>query len=209
ANEEIGADATDIFNYLTGYSNQNEFRKLIVAPVNLREKMLAMIAREAEHARNKRPAHIIAKMNSLTDVETVHALYEAARAGVSIDLIVRGVCVLRPEVAGLSENIRVISVVGRFLEHSRVFCFANGGNEETYIGSADLMQRNLDRRVEVLVPILDADLRNHLKNEILAAYLRDTTHARRLQSNGNYQKITAKNDEKSFNAQSFFIGKSI
>jgi polyphosphate kinase len=210
ANEEIGADASEIFNFLTGYSNQTEFRRLLVAPVNLRERFVAMIRRETAHARNRRPARIIAKMNSLTDTEIVRALYEASQAGVKIDLIIRGICVLRPSVEGLSENITVRSIVGRFLEHSRIFYFENGGgrDSEIYIGSADWMQRNLDRRVEVVAPILSEKIKRYIKNEILAAYLRDNTKARILQPDGSYRLITP-NDEIAFNAQEFFIGKEI
>ena len=208
ANEEIGADASEIFNFLTGYSNQSDFRRLLVAPVNLREKMLELIRREAAHAEKGR---IIAKMNSLTDTEMIHELYAAAQAGVKIDLIIRGVCVLRPGVAGLSENITVRSIVGRFLEHSRIFYFENGGKQgEIYIGSADWMHRNLDRRVEVVAPILSSKIRNYIKKEILDAYLRDNSKARLLQPNGDYIRLTAaQNGAESFNVQEFFIGKEI
>jgi polyphosphate kinase len=211
ANEEIGADATDIFNYLTGYSNQSEFRSLLVAPVTLRQNMLDMIRREIEHKRAGRPAHIIAKMNSLTDLEMTRALYEAAQAGVEIDLIIRGICVLRPGVEGLSENIRVRSVVGRFLEHSRIFYFQNGGDEtaEIYIGSADWMQRNLNRRVEVVAPILSARIRRYLKDEILAAYLRDNAKTRILLPDGGYARRKLQPDEEAFSAQDYFVGRTI
>ncbi|HZH35497.1 MAG TPA: polyphosphate kinase 1 [Pyrinomonadaceae bacterium] len=209
ANEEIGADATDIFNYLTGYSNQNEFRGLLVAPVTLRAKMVEMIRRETENARQNRPARIIAKMNSLTDVEMTHALYEAAQAGVEIDLIIRGICVLRPGVEGLSENIRVRSLVGRFLEHSRIFYFENGGDEEIYIGSADWMKRNLDRRVEVVAPILSPKIKRYLQEEILTSYLRDNVKARMLQPDGSYQQIKPQPGEEEFAAQDYFAGRAI
>jgi polyphosphate kinase len=211
ANEEIGADATEIFNYLTGYSNQSEFRRLLVAPVNLREKMVELIKREAEHHRAGRGGRIIAKMNSLTDIEMIHALYEAAQAGVKIDLIIRGVCMLRPDVEGLSEKITVRSLVGRFLEHSRIFYFENGGGEnvEIYIGSADWMQRNLDRRVEVVAPILAPHLKLYLKEQILESYLRDNVKARLLKRDGSYQPIKPKRNEETFSAQEFFVGKEI
>ncbi|PYP65961.1 MAG: polyphosphate kinase 1, partial [Gemmatimonadetes bacterium] len=154
----IAADVTDLFNSLTGYSRQRLYRKLLVAPANMRARVLDLIDREAEHARAGRPARIVAKMNALVDPEVIDALYRASRAGVDIDLIVRGICCLRPGVPGLSEHIRVISIVGRFLEHSRVFYFANGGSEEFYIGSADWMQRNFDRRVEAVTPVEDSTL---------------------------------------------------
>ncbi len=143
--DEIGRDATELFNYLTGFSEQRHYRKLMVAPVELRDKLNALFDREIEHKRSGRPARIIAKFNRLADLQIVEKLYEASRAGVEIDLIVRGICMLRPGIPGLSENIRVRSVVGRFLEHSRVFWFANGGEDELYIGSADWMTRNLEK----------------------------------------------------------------
>jgi polyphosphate kinase len=206
-NEEIGADASEIFNFLTGYSNQSEFRRLLVAPVNLREKMLEMIRREAGH---KKKGHIIAKMNSLTDTEMIHELYAAAQAGAKIDLIIRGICILRPGVKGLSENITVRSVVGRFLEHSRIFYFENGGKQpEIYIGSADWMQRNLDRRVEVVAPILSSKIKNYIKKEILDAYLRDNTKARLLQPDGNSIRLKPDTGTEPFSVQDFFSGKQI
>lgn len=211
ANEEIGADATDIFNYLTGYSNQKEFRTLLVAPVTLRARMLEMIRREADHAKAGKSARIIAKMNSITDIEITQALYEAAQAGVPIDLIIRGICVLRPGVEGLSENIRVRSIVGRLLEHSRVFYFENGGNdkEEIYIGSADWMQRNLDRRVEVIAPVTAPKLKRYLKEELLVSYLRDTAKARILKSDGTYERVEPGNGAQAFAAQEFFANRGI
>lgn len=206
SNEELGADATDLFNFLTGYSQQMDYRKLLVAPVNLREKMLEMIRREAENAKQGKPARIIIKINSLTDIETIHELYKAARSGVKIDLNIRGICMLRPGLQNISENIRVVSVVGRFLEHSRIFYFANGGDEELYIGSADLMQRNLNRRVEVITPIKDKEFIKNLKEEILSAYLQDNVNAQSLESDGTYQKINPLSEEDSFNSQLYFVG---
>jgi len=206
---EIGADATDLFNFLTGYAYQDEFRQLLIAPINLRERMIELIAREAENAKAGKEARIIVKINSLTDDKIIRELYRASQAGVRIDLIIRGICTLRPQVAGLSENIRVVSVVGRFLEHSRIFYFANGGNEEIYIGSADWMHRNLDRRVEAVVPIKDASLRKYLKEEILAAYLQDNTNASILQADGTYEKINASEGEVEFNSQLYFVGQEI
>ncbi len=205
ANEEIGADATELFNFLTGFSRQKEYRHLLVAPVNMRERMIALINRETEHARAGRPARIVVKINRLADIKIINALYEASRAGVVIDLIVRGICMLRPGVPGLSETISVRSVVGRFLEHSRVYFFLNGGEEEFYVGSADWMPRNFDRRVEVVAPVHDARLKDHLKNVILAAYLRDNVKARRLRPDGLYERIPRAPGEEGFNSQTFFF----
>ena len=154
---ELGADATDLFNVLTGLSRQREFRRLLVAPHSLRSRILGLIAREIEFAKAGREARIILKLNAIVDPESIDAIYKASQAGVDVDLIVRGICSVRPGVPGLSERVRVRSVVGEFLEHSRIFGFANGGMQEWYIGSADLMERNLDRRVEAVVPIEDAD----------------------------------------------------
>jgi polyphosphate kinase len=156
----IGDDATDLFNFLTGFSIQKEFSRLLVAPLNLRKRMMELIKRETAHALEGRPAHIMAKINRLTDLPIIEALYEASQAGVKIDLIVRGACMIRPNEPGLSQTVHVRSVVGPFLEHSRIFYFANRGDEELYIGSADWMARNLDRRVEVVVPVLDPNLKS-------------------------------------------------
>ncbi len=183
--EDLGADLTDLFNYLTGYSRQTEYRKLLVAPVNLRDRMMTMIQREAEHARNGKHARIVAKMNALVDPRIIAALYDASRAGVEIDLIIRGMCCLRPQVPGISDNIRVISIVGRFLEHSRVFYFHNGGQTEVFIGSADWMPRNLDRRVEAVVQIEDTASSQDLQ-EILGILLADNRQAWDLHSDGSY-----------------------
>jgi polyphosphate kinase len=201
SDRKIGEDASNLFNYLTGYSRYSRYRCLLVAPVNLRERMLALIEREREHAHEGRPASIIAKLNSLTDLQIIHALYDAAQAGVSIDLIVRGVCMLRPGVPGLSENIRVRSIVGRFLEHSRIYYFANDDDEEVYIGSADWMHRNLDRRVEVVAPIKDQQLRKYLKEVLLDTYLRDNVKARILQADGSYKRARPSEDEGLLNSQ--------
>ena len=206
---DIGADATDLFNFLTGYSFQNEYRSLLVAPVNLREKMLELIEREIEHKKSGKKAHIIVKINSLTDEKIIRTLYRASQAGVKIDLIIRGICVLRPEIKGLSENIRVISVVGRFLEHSRIFYFENDGKEEIFIGSADWMHRNLDRRVEAAVPIKDARLKQYIKEEILDVYLRDNINAQLLHKDGTYEKIKPKKNEVDFDSQIYFVGQEL
>ena len=203
---EIGDDATDLFNFMTGFSRQREYSRLLVAPVNLRSRMIALIEREIEHAEAGRPAQIIAKVNRLTDLEIIEKLYRASQAGVQIDLIVRGSCMLRPGVSGLSETVRVRSIVGRFLEHSRIFYFANGGDEDVYIGSADWMTRNLDRRVEVVTPILDPSLRRYLKDVVLAAYLRDNVKARLLTSEGCYERVPIAENETPFNSQLHFEG---
>ena len=205
ADEHFGADATELFNYLTGYSKQTEYRRLLVAPVNLRERVTAMIEREIEHHKSGRPARIIAKINSLTDTKIVRALYEASQEGVPIDLLVRGVCTLRPGVPGLSDTISVTSIVGRFLEHSRIFYFLNGGEEDVYIGSADWMQRNLDRRVELLAPIEDPRLRKHLKDEVLDVCLRDNVKSRRLQPDGSYERVRVAEGKERVDSQSHFV----
>jgi polyphosphate kinase len=205
ADEEIGEDATDLFNFLTGFSRQKEYRKLLVAPSNLREKTLALVRREAEHARAGRPARIAVKINRLADTQLVAALYEASRAGVEIDLVVRGICMLRPGVPGLSETIRVRSIVGRFLEHSRVFYFANGGEEEVYTGSSDWMSRNFDRRVETVAPVRDERLKKYLKDVLLASYLRDNVKARVLRPDGSYERVAVAPGEERFNSQLYFV----
>jgi len=201
----IGDDATDLFNFLTGFSMQKEFSRLLVAPMNLRRRMMQLIKRETEHALAGRAAHIAAKVNRLTDLQIIEALYEASQAGVKIELIVRGACMIRPGEAGLSETIHVRSVVGRFLEHSRIFYFANGGEDEVYIGSADWMTRNLDRRVEVVTPVLDPHSQKYLK-EVLSAYLRDNVQARILNSEGTYDRPKIRAGEKLFNSQTWFEG---
>ena len=207
ADEEIGADATEFFNYLTGYSSQKNYRKLLVSPVNLREKITEMIKRETAHAKFGKPARIVAKLNRLADAHVIETLYEASQAGVSIDLIIRGICMLRPGVQGFSENIRVRSIIGRFLEHSRIMYFANGGDEEVYIGSADWMVRNLNRRVEVVSPVEDPKLKNYLKDEVLEAYLRDNVNARELQPDGSYQRVRRDSGEDKFDSQMHFEGR--
>lgn len=190
SNREIGEDASSLFNFLTGYSQQDEYQRLMVAPLNLRDRILELIAREVDHKKAKRPSRIIIKVNSLTDTDVIDELYRASKAGVQIDLIVRGICSLRPGVKGLSENIRVRSIVGRFLEHSRVYYFANGGGEaeEVYIGSSDLMHRSFDRRVEVLCPVLDPEIKAYLKDDLLATYLADEVNARILNTDGTYTR---------------------
>ncbi len=186
ADEEIGEDVTDLFNFVTGYSAKTDFNKLLVAPINLRTKLEGLIRREIESARKGQRAHLILKMNALEDHGMIRLLYEASRAGVQVDLLVRGICCLRPGIEGVSENIRVASIVGRFLEHSRIYYFRNGGDEQIYAGSADFMGRNLDRRVEVLFPVEDPKLIARLRDEILAQYLADNRNARQMLSDGTY-----------------------
>jgi polyphosphate kinase len=188
ADPDTVADVTDVFNYLTGYSSQKEFRSLLVAPVQLRSKLGELITREIEHAKGGHPARMILKVNSITDDQMIRLLYRASQAGVSIDLIVRGICCLRPGLPGISANIRVRSIVGRFLEHSRIFWFQNGGKDEIFIGSADLMERNLERRVETLAPVRDPEILAHLRDVVLNAYLQDTDRAMALDSTGRYER---------------------
>ncbi len=204
ANEQIGADATDLFNYLTGFSRQTEYRRLLVAPVNLRERIIELIEREIANQKEGRDARMIIKVNSLTDTKMIRELYKASQAGVGIDLIVRGICALRPGVPGLSDNITVTSIVGRFLEHSRIFYFANGGDEDVYIGSADWMMRNLNRRVELVTPIDDPRLKKQLK-EALELCLSDNVKARRLLPEGSYERITPPDGEESIDSQARFV----
>jgi polyphosphate kinase len=183
---EMTSAVQKVFNYLTAETESDSYSPLVVAPLTMADRVVALIEREAAHAKAGKPASIIAKMNGLIDRRTVEALYAASRAGVEIDLIVRGMCSLRPGVKGLSDRIRVRSIVGRFLEHSRIFCFANGGREEIYCGSADWMPRNLVERCEVMFPVTQSDLHKRLREEILASYLADNTKARLLQSDGEY-----------------------
>jgi len=205
ARPDIAADVSELFNHLTGYSRQRRYRKLLVAPVNMRERFLEMIHREAEWARRGKPARLILKTNTLSDEPIIRALYAAAQAGVKIDLIVRGVCCLRPNVPGVSENIRVTSVIGRFLEHSRIYYFHNGGRFEIYCGSADLMRRNLDRRVEILFPVEDPALKKQIRDDILEIYLQDTAQAHELQSDGSYLRLHPAPGEAPFSAQAYLL----
>jgi polyphosphate kinase len=202
---EIGEDATSLFNFLTGYSQQDKYKRLIVAPLNLRERLIELIRREKKHRLAGRDARIIIKANSITDAAFINELYEASKAGVEIDLIIRGICALRPGIAGLSENIRVRSIVGRFLEHSRILYFLNGGAEEIYMGSADLMHRSFDRRVEVVTPVIDADIREYLKTEVLGSYLKDQSNARTLNFDGTYKRLSSRT-KPGFDSQMHFVG---
>jgi polyphosphate kinase len=202
--ESMGMDATDLFNYLTGYSTKQEYRKFLVSPVNLRQKMEELIQREIQHARNGKKAHLIFKMNSLADPHIVQMLYQASEAGVQIDLIVRGICALVPGIEGYSTNIRVLSVLGRFLEHSRIYYFRNHGKEEIYIGSADLMTRNLDHRVEVLFPIEDPLHHNYL-HKVLEMYLEDNSCARQMQKDGSYIRLKPAEEKGCLNIQEWLM----
>jgi len=216
ANPEITRAVHDVFSFLTAYAENPSYDPLLVAPLDLAEKVIGLIDREAEHARKGKEAQIIAKMNALLDKTIVQALYRASQAGVKIDLIVRGICALRPGVRGVSDNIRVRSIVGRFLEHSRIFYFANGGEEEIYMGSADWMPRNLYERVEVLVPLRDEMLRERVRHEILDAYLADNRKARILLKDATYirawQPVHGARNRRpptgaaAFSAQDFLIG---
>jgi polyphosphate kinase len=201
----IGADVTDLFNYLTGYSAKTDYGKLAVAPINLRETIEGLIEREIEHQKAGRRGHIVMKMNALVDRRMIRRLYRASQAGVVIELLVRGMCSLRPGIPGVSETIRVTSIVGRFLEHSRVFSFRNGGEEEVYLGSADLMPRNLNGRVEVLFPVTDPPLVSIVRDEILGAYLTDTVKARVMNADGTYSRVARNADTPALNAQSWFL----
>jgi polyphosphate kinase len=207
--EDIGADATDLFNYLTGYSAKKVYRKLLVAPINLREGMEALIRREIELQRQGEQGHLIFKMNSLVDPLMIKLLYEASQAGVKVDLINRGMCCLRPGVPGVSENIRLISIVGRFLEHSRIYYFRNGGNEQVYLGSADLMPRNINRRVEVLFPVQDMRLIRYLRDDVLATCLADNVKARLMLPDGSFAHLRPGSGEEAINSQIWLMNRHL
>jgi polyphosphate kinase len=216
ANPEVTRAVHDVFSFLTAYAENPSYEPLLVAPLDLAEKTIALIDREADHARQGKEARIIAKMNALLDKNVVQSLYRASQAGVEIDLIVRGICALRPGVRGVSDHIRVRSIVGRFLEHSRIYYFANGGDEDVYIGSADWMPRNLYERVEVLVPLRDEMLRERVHHEILDAYLadnrkarillRDATYIRAWQSQHGTRNRRPPSGAAAFSSQDFLIG---
>jgi polyphosphate kinase len=209
ADPEVTAAVHDVFNFLTAYSERPDYSPLVVAPLDMAEKVINLIDREAEHAHRKRPARIVAKMNALTDKQVIQALYRASQAGVQIDLIVRGMCALVPGVRGVSDRIRVRSIVGRFLEHSRIFYFENGGDAEAWLGSADWMPRNLYDRVETLFPIRESNLCRRIVEEILAAYLADTEKARILMPDSRYVRAyemqSGRANKPLFNAQDFLI----
>jgi polyphosphate kinase len=204
ARPELGTDVTQLFNALTGFAKITDYEDLLVAPVNLRRELTQLIERETEHARAGRPSGIRAKLNAITDGEVIRALYRASQAGVPIDLFVRGMCVVRPGVAGVSETIRVRSIVGRFLEHSRIFAFENGGDREIFVGSADWMGRNLDRRVEIVVPVLDPLLAETIYGQIVAIIAADNVKARELQPDGTYLRLRP-DGRMPVNAQQVFL----
>jgi len=204
-NADICSDVSDVFNYLTGYSKQTDFRKLIVAPINMREKFLELILREVNNVKAGGKGKITLKLNSLVDPTLIAALYEASNTGVKIDLIIRGICCLIPKVPGLSENIRVLSIVGRYLEHSRVLYFLNNGDEEIYLSSADFMQRNLDRRVEIAWPVEDAKIKSEIIKSLLSVSLKDNVKARELMSDMNYTRINSAGDDKKISAQDWLM----
>jgi polyphosphate kinase len=201
ADPEIGEDATQLFNYLTGYAHPKDFRRLLVAPVNLRERLVELVERETDHARAGRGGHLVFKVNALADDGMIEALVRASQAGVRVDLLVRGICSLRPGIAGATENVRVTSIIGRFLEHSRIFWFRNAGKEEVYLGSADLMRRNLSRRVEVLFPVTDPALVRHLREGVLDTYLADNVRARVMRADGGYDRVHPRDQEPAVDAQ--------
>lgn len=204
---QIGADASDLFNYLTGYSAKEDYRKLLVAPINLRTEIETLIRREIDHQRKTGNGRLILKMNSLMDKSIIRLLYEASQEGVEIDLIIRGICGLRPGLPGLSETIRVRSIVGRFLEHSRIYYFGNGGAEEMYLGSADLMTRNLDHRVETFFPIENPELRRFIKSDVLDVYLSDNDSARIMRPDGTYYSARTESSGPVINSQRVFLSR--
>ncbi len=204
ADEEIGWDASDIFNYLTGYSGKDNYRKLLVAPLTMRSRLEQLVLREIEHQASGKGGRLIFKTNALVDGPFISLLYKASQAGVTIDLIVRGICCLRPGIPGVSETIRVRSIVGRFLEHSRAYYFHNGGDPEIYLGSADLMPRNLDRRVEILFPIEDAVIVRHLR-DVLSLYCDDSVKARDMGPDGVYKRAAAKPGSPALDAQALLL----
>jgi len=203
-NKDFSDDAIQVFNFLTGYSYHKDWKSLIVAPGGLRKKLVELINRETELHTKENPGFIFVKLNSIAHEEVIQALYRASRKGVKIQLLVRGICCLRPGIEGISDNIEVRSIIGRFLEHSRVFYFKNGGDEEIYISSADWMTRNLHKRVELMFPILDTDLKKDMYN-LLKLYWMDNTKSWRLLPNGSYELIQPKENEKPFSVQNYFF----
>jgi polyphosphate kinase len=205
ASEAVAEDVTHLFNFLTGYSAKNDYHRLLVAPVNLRARLEAMIEREIAHQKHGRTGRLIFKTNALVDPEMIRLLYQASQAGVRVQLLVRGICCLRPGLPGVSENIEVTSIVGRFLEHSRAYYFHNGGDEQIYLGSADLMPRNLDHRVEILFPLAAPELIARIRDGLLEAYLRDTAKARRMLPDGAYEHKRPTQGKRRFNIQESLI----
>jgi polyphosphate kinase len=203
--EAIASDVTDLFNYLTGYSTKHDFKKLLVAPINLRTGLESLVRREIEHARAGRKAHLIFKVNAIVDPQFTALLYEASQVGVKVDLLVRSMCSLKPGIKGISDNVNVVSVVGRFLEHSRVYYFRNDGNEEIYMGSADLMTRNLDHRVEIVFPIENTEHIRYVRDCMLDTYLKDNTRARVMKEDGSYVRLQPAGEDKAVDVQEFFM----
>lgn len=201
----LGEEASHLFNALTGYSRDNDYGKLLVAPGLMRQHILDRIQREIEHHRKHGDGYLAFKMNQLVDKACIQALYRASQAGVKVELQVRGICCLRPGVPGLSENITVTSIVGRFLEHPRIFYFRNGGGGEILLGSADLMPRNLDRRVEQLFPVEDPDLRDALRDHVLLVHLKDNVQSRRLLRDGSYERVRPQDGEAKLNSQLWMV----
>jgi polyphosphate kinase len=205
---DIGADCSDLFNFLTGYSAKSKYRKLLVAPNSLRNRFEELLQREIDHQKVGKQGHLILKMNSLVDRKMIQLLYQASQAGVKVDLLVRGICCLRPGVRGVSDHIKVTSIVGRFLEHSRIYYFRNGGDEEIYLGSADLMPRNLNRRVEVLFPVEDKSLIKVLKDDILGTYMKEQAKARHMLPDGKYVRDPNAGKKNALNSQETFIARA-
>jgi polyphosphate kinase len=205
AREEFGEDATALFNLLTGYSAPAKLNRLVVAPLGLREVVGGLIQREVEHANAGRPAGIVAKMNAVVDADTIAALYDASQAGVPIDLLVRGICCLRPKVKSASKGIRVFAVIDRFLEHARIFHFKNGGQDEVYLSSADWMPRNFKRRVEAMFPVVDEVLKRRVIDEILGIMRTDNVSTWALRADGEYERVAVPKDEAPVRSQQRFI----
>jgi polyphosphate kinase len=205
ADPDICSDVQDLFNALTGYSHKEDYKTLLVAPHSLRREIVRRIDREIERHKDKKNGYIAWKLNALLDKEVIKALYRASQAGVKVDLNVRGLCALRPGIKGVSENIKVSSIVGRFLEHSRIYFFNNGGNPEVLLGSSDMMPRNLNKRVEVLFPIPDPTLRKNVVKLMLETHFKDNTKARELLPDGTYRPVQVKEGAKRFNSQQWLI----